>query len=389
MSEIEDARNDAVSLLRTLVRFPSITGGEAEIGAFVAGYCRDMGLVVEIVEAEPGRPNVIATWESGRPGPTLLLNDHLDIVPPGPLENWRYPPFDAIVADGHVHGRGTIDTKSGLTTLLIAVRAARAIGLPIAGKLVAIFTCDEETGGKLGMQLLARNGYLKADLAVVAEPTTLRIEIATKARIGLEITTVGKATHGARPWLGHNAIGDMARIVAGLQDLADRLGHRHHPRMGRPSLNVGTIEGGTVPNMVPNWCRIGVDRRLIPGETKEQAIAEIEGVIEGLRGQYPKLDAAVAELIWWPGYMLDEGEPIVTIAAGAFEKVVGRRPEIGVKDAGTDASWIRSLAGIPVVMFSPGNGLSAMNANESVSIDDVVLAAKVIGQIIADVLVKQ
>ena len=106
--------------------------------------------------------------DSGRPGPSLLLNDHLDIVPPGPLENWRYPPFDAVVADGHVHGRGTIDTKSGLTTLLIAVRAARAIQLPISGKLIAIFTCDEETGGKLGMQHLGNNGYLKADLAVVA-----------------------------------------------------------------------------------------------------------------------------------------------------------------------------------------------------------------------------
>jgi acetylornithine deacetylase/succinyl-diaminopimelate desuccinylase-like protein len=108
MSEIENARDDAINLLRTLVRFPSITGSEAEIGAFVARYCRDIGLAVEIVEAEPGRPNIIATWNSGRPGPTLLLNDHLDIVPPGPLENWHYPPFDAVVADGLVHGRGTI-----------------------------------------------------------------------------------------------------------------------------------------------------------------------------------------------------------------------------------------------------------------------------------------
>jgi acetylornithine deacetylase/succinyl-diaminopimelate desuccinylase family protein len=388
IAQIERTRDDAVKLLQTLVRFPSITGSEAEIGAFVAGYCRDIGLLVEIVEAEPGRPNIIATWDSGRPGPTLLLNDHLDIVPPGPIEHWRYPPFDGVVADGRVHGRGTIDTKSGLTTLLIAIGAARAIGLPIAGKLVAIFTCDEETGGKLGMQHLGRNGYLKADLAVVAEPTTMRVEIATKARIGLEITTSGVATHGARPWLGHNAISDMARIVTGLEDLAERLGERRHPRMGRPSLNVGTIDGGTVPNMVPNQCRIGVDRRLLPDETKEQAIGEIAAVIDEIRSRHPKLDATLAERIWWPGYMLEENAPIVAIAANAFEKVLGHRPEIGVKDAGTDASWIHSLAGIPVIMFSPGNGPEAMNANESVSIDDMVTATKVIGQIIVDLLVK-
>ena len=387
MTAIENAQDDAVRLLQTLVRFPSITGTETQIGAFVAEYCRNLDLAVEIVEAEPGRPNVIATWDSGRSGPTLLLNDHLDIVPPGPPENWRYPPFEAMVADGQVHGRGTIDTKSGLTTLLIAIRAARTIRLPITGKLVAIFTCDEETGGKLGMQHLGNNGYLKADLAVVAEPTTMRIEIATKARIGLEITTAGVATHGARPWLGHNAIGDMARIVAGLEGLAETLSARSHPRMGRPSLNVGIIEGGTVPNMVPNWCRIGVDRRLIPTESKAQAIAEISDVIDRLRAAHPKLDATVVERIWWPGYMLDENESIVTIAAGAFEKVVGRKPEIGVKDAGTDASWIHGLAGIPVIMFSPGNGLNAMNANESVSIADMMTATKVIGQIIVDVLV--
>ncbi len=386
MPLIESSRNQAVALLQSLVRFPSITGEEREIGAFVAAYCREMGFSVEVVEAEPGRPNVIATWSSGRNGPTLLLNDHLDIVPPGPLESWTYPPFAAEIANGRVYGRGTIDTKSGLTTLLIAARCARALDLPKVGRLVMIFTCDEETGGSLGMQHLGRNGYLKADMALVAEPTTMRIEIATKGRLGVEITTAGVSTHGARPWLGYNAIDDMAEIVVELRALAGRLDDRRHPRMGRCSLNVGTIEGGIVPNMVPSWSRIGVDRRLIPGETKEQVIGELTDVIESVRRRRPKLAASISERIWWPGYMLDDDEAIVGIAARAFTKVVGKPPEIGVKDAGTDASWIHNLAGIPVIMFSPGDGLSAMNANESVSIDDMLTATKVVGQIIADVL---
>jgi succinyl-diaminopimelate desuccinylase len=335
---------------------------------------------VKIIEAQPGRPNVIATWDSGRAGPTLLLNDHLDIVPPGPLENWTYPPFDAVLANGRVHGRGTIDTKSGLTTLLVAATAAREIGLAITGKLVLIFTCDEETGGRLGMQHLGNNGYLQADMAVVAEPTTMQIEIATKGRLGVEIATSGVATHGARPWLGHNAIDDMAEIMLELRSLAEQLNERRHAVMGPPSLNVGTIAGGTVPNMVPNW------RRLVPGETRDQARAEIDAAIAAARQRCPKLSATVTENVWWPGYLIDEDEAIVTIASRAFETVVGRKPKIGVKDAGTDASWIYNLAGIPVVMFSPGDGLSAMNANESVSVSDVITATKVIGQIIADAL---
>ncbi|MFA6180416.1 MAG: M20 family metallopeptidase [Candidatus Methylopumilus sp.] len=387
MLEIEGSRDEAVVVLQTLVRFPSITGDEAAIGAFVADYCRALGLAVEIVEAKPGRPNVIATWDSGLEGPTLLLNDHLDIVPPGPLSAWTYPPFDAVVVEDRVYGRGTIDTKSGLTTLLIAVRAARSIRLPIRGKLVMIFTCDEETGGRLGMQHLGRNGYLNADMAVVAEPTSMRIEIATKGRLSFEIETSGTATHGARPWLGHNAINDMSRIVLALEQLGHDLASRPHARMGRPSLNVGTMQGGTVPNMVPNWCRVEVDRRLVPGETREQVIQQVQSEIDALRARHPYLKASIVEKIWWPGYMLDESEPIIDIAARAFEQVVGCRPEIGVKDAGTDASWIHNLAGIPVIMFSPGDGPSAMNADENVSITDMMTATKVIGQIIADVLV--
>ncbi len=388
INEIEGSRDEAVAVLQTLVRFPSITGDEAAIGAFVGRYCGDLGLKVEVVEAEPGRPNVIATWDSGREGPTLLLNDHLDIVPPGPLAAWTHPPFDAVVVDDRVYGRGTIDTKSGLTTLLLAVRAARRVDLPIVGKLVLIFTCDEETGGRLGMQYLGHHGYLKADMAVVAEPTTMRIEIATKGRLGFDIETVGTATHGARPWLGHNAINDMSRIVLALEQLADRLALQSHARMGRPSLNVGTMHGGTVPNMVPNWCRIEVDRRLVPGETREQAVQQVQAEIDALRERHPDLSASIIERIWWPGYMLDDSEPIIAIAAHAFEKVVGRKPEIGVKDAGTDASWIHNLAGIPVVMFSPGEGAKAMNADESVSIGDMMTATKVIGQIVADTLTR-
>jgi succinyl-diaminopimelate desuccinylase len=386
MLEIERSRNEAVALLQALVRFPSITGDEAAIGAFVANYCRDLGLAVEVVEPEPGRPNIIATWDTGRDGPTLLLNDHLDIVPPGPLDAWTYPPFEATIVDDCVYGRGTIDTKSGLTTLLIAVRAIRRIPLPLIGKLVMIFTCDEETGGRLGMQYLGQQDYLKADMAIVAEPTGMRIETATKGRLSFEIQTSGTATHGARPWLGHNAINDMSRIVLSLEALAEDIGSRPHQRMGRPSLNVGAIQGGTVPNMVPNWCRIEVDRRLVPGETREQVIQQVQSAIDELMKSHPALRASIIEKIWWPGYELKEGESIVAIASSAFETVTGRKPEHGVKDAGTDASWIYNLAGIPVIMFSPGDGLRAMNANENVSIADMMTATKVIGQIIADVL---
>ena len=388
LETIEGMRDDIVATLQALVRIPSITGDEAKVGAFVADFCRELGLEVEIVETEADRPNVIARWEGTGPGPTLLLNDHLDIVPPGPLEYWTHHPFDADIENGRVYGRGTIDTKSGLTTILMATKAARKIGLPISGKLTLIFSCDEEVGGAKGMQYLGRSGYLKADMAVVTEPTTMQVEIGTKGRLNLQITTRGVATHGARPWLGHNAIEDMVDVINELRVLGEEIQTRKHPLLGMATLCIGRIDGGTVPNMVPNKCMLGLNRRVLPTEDPDEAEAEIQAILDGLKNEKPGFDASMERIVWWPGYVIREVEPIVRVACDSFEKVVGHRPKVAGKDAQTDAPWINVLGGIPVIMFSPGNGLEAMNADENVGIDDLVTATKVIGQIVHDVLVK-
>lgn len=380
-------RDEIVTTLQTLVRTPSITGDEAEVGKFVARFCESLGFEVQVVEAEPGRPNIIATWRGTEPGPTLLLNDHLDIVPPGPLEHWTYPPFNADIDNGRVYGRGTIDTKSGLTTILMAAKAARQLELPIRGELVLIFSCDEEVGGGKGMQHLANNGYVNADMAVVAEPTSMQVEIGTKGRLHLEITTRGTATHGARPWLGHNAIDDMADVIVELRSLAEEIQSDASSLFGNRSLCVGTIEGGVIPNMVPSKCIAGLDHRILPGDDPDAAESRIWDILEELTRRKSGFDASLERLLWWPGYAMNEDDPVVRLASDAFHKVTGAPPTIAGKDAGTDASWINVLAGVPVVMFSPGDGMQAMNADESVDIEDLVTATEVMGQIVYDALV--
>ena len=384
---VDDLADETVAVLQDLVRISSLTGDEAEIGAYVAERCRAMGLDVEIIEAQPDRPNVVATWDSGAPGPALMLNDHLDMFPPGPPDDWTHPPLGAEIADGRVYGRGTIDTKSGLTTILMATQALKASGLPMHGKLELVFSCDEEIASVLGIQHLAKIGRLKADMAIVTEPTTLQVEIATKGRLEVVITTRGTATHGSRPWLGHNAVDDMADVVVALRALAGELAARSHPALGAPSLNVGVIEGGTVSNMVPDQCRIVVDRRVLPDESRDQAMAEIQAIVDGVAAARPGFSASVEEVSWRPGYILDEDEPVIEVVCRAFEAVVGQRPRVTVKDAGTDAPFIYTMAGIPVVMFSPGDGLAAGTVDESVAIDDLITATKVIAQVLFDVLV--
>jgi acetylornithine deacetylase/succinyl-diaminopimelate desuccinylase family protein len=383
---VQQSSERLVSLLQQLVRIRSVTGEEARIGAFVADFCRRTGFDVEVIEAEPGRPNVLATWDSGRPGAHLLLNDHLDTIPPGPLEYWKYPPFAAELHDGRVYGRGTIDTKSGLSTLLITGALFKELDIQIAGKLSLLFTCDEEVGGAKGIQHVAAIGKLQGDLALVAEPTTLQVEIATKGRLNVGITTRGVSTHGARPWLGHNAIEDMVDIITALRALDADLARRVDALLGRSSMNVGLIAGGTVPNMVPNRCDIEVDRRLIPGETPDGALREIEEIVRMVGKQNPKLQASVSRLLWWPGYAISANEAVVGHLTSAYQRITGKEAVVCGKDAGTDASWINTLAGIPVVMFSPGNGKEAMNANESVAVDDLLTAARVVASFAFDVL---
>ena len=221
---------------------------------------------------------------------------------------------------------------------------------------------------------------------MVAEPTTMRIEIATKSRLAVQITTHGKATHGARPWLGHNAILDMTRVIDQLLKLNGQIEQRKHELLGPSSLNIGTISGGIISNIVPDKCLLEIDRRLVPEETKEVAYGEISEIVGRLNAQVPEFNGTVEERQWWPGYIIQEEEPVIDAAKRAFRAAIGSEPVVAGKDASTDASWINILAGVPVIMFSPGEGARAGNVNESVRIRDLVDGTRVVAQFVREVL---
>lgn len=380
---VEGDRSEIVKTLQDLVKIPSLTGEEKEIGAYIANFCESIGLDVEVIEAEPGRPNVVARWDTGLPGPTLLLQDHLDTFPPGDIDRWKYHPYAATVEGEHMYGRGTVDTKSGVTTILRSVKAIKDLGLPLCGKLLVVFSCDEETGGsELGLKHLIDQDVIQADLALVAEPTTMKIEVGTKSRLLVHITTRGIATHGARPWLGRNAILDMVKVIQQLEKLDQDIQARTHPDFGPSSMNIGRIEGGTIPNIIPDVCTIQVDRRLLPSETRESACQEIQDILDRLSDNGDILEPEFEVKQWWPGYHLDAEEPVIALLSNAYRSALGDEPVLDVKDAATEASWINLLAGVPVAMFSPGDGERAGNIDESVRIDDLVNATKVVSQFI-------
>ena len=360
---------DAVVLARALIATPSVnpalepTGsGEAEIAALTAGWLRSWGFDVELVEAPPGRPSVLARHGDGD-GPTLILNGHLDTVG---VEEMVIDPFDPVVRDGRLLGRGSADMKGGVAAALAAARDATRDGY--RGTLIVALTADEEVAG-LGARRLVENG-LMADGAVVCEPTSLDVMPAHKGFTWIELTFRGRAAHGSRPERGVDAIRHAGLFLARLGDLESALAERTpHPLLGSGSVHAGTVRGGTAPSVYPAACTLTLERRTLPGETGDTFRAEVELVLETLRSEVPTLDASLDVTLHRPGSEIAAEHRLVAAVTDAARSA-GLRPAT----AGMSA-WVEAVtfteAGIPALCFGPGSIGDAHSTDESVAVAEI------------------
>lgn len=374
----------ATDLLRSMIRAASVNppGGERECAEVIYNKLAGLGLEVDYVEKESGRTNVVARLRGTRGKPVLLYNGHMDVVPPG--NGWNRDPFGGEIIGGKLYGRGAADMKSGIASMVAAVEAIVKSGSKLGGDLVLTAVADEETGSLRGTRHLIEEG-LKADMAVVSEPTDLRVEIANKGILWAEITTRGRGSHASRPHLGVNAIDKMHAIIEAIHNI--RLeGWNELFDVPPPVLSVTTIQGGTKINVIPDLCKIEVDRRLLPGESPEAALSQIKAAIEGVKMRDPQIETEVKVLDEWPPMQVSPEEPIVKSLVGVVEKLTGERPKLFGKAAGTDASWLVRDAGIPTVLFGPGDPRLSHTPDENVSLDKVAEAAKVFTVLAADVL---
>jgi len=234
--------------------------------------------------------------------------------------------------------------------------------------------CDEEVGSRLGTRYLLKQGLIRGDFGIVCEPTGNRIECAAKGVLHVEITTRGRMAHGGKPWAGVNAIAHMSGVIDALGQYGTKLAQRRHPLVGAPSVTIGTIQGGTVPNMVASDCRLVLDRRILPGEDSASAIAEIEALVAGLSRADPQFKGSTRILLNWPSVEVTPDNAVIAALSNAITEVMGRKPEIGGKDGGTDAAWIFKETGIPMIHFSPGESHFVLAADERVQIDAYVAA---------------
>ncbi|TDF94784.1 M20 family metallopeptidase [Paenibacillus piri] len=347
---------------------PNPPGEVAVVADWVAGWAEKFGAVVERQTVEPGKDNVIVTLDFG-PGPCLVFNTHMDVNDPAG-QIWSHPPFQPRLEGGRLYGVGSCDAKGSLVAMLAALEKVADRPAGLRGKLVLTAVMGEEAGG-IGSLHLVQQG-LKADGAVVGEPTGLEVAIAHKGTYMRKLRFRGKAAHSGRPELGINAIVHAARFIVEYDKLNESLSQHAHPQLGPASSAVTIIKGGTRQNTIPNQTEMIIDRRLIPGQTHEDADRELETILTALKKEIPELEIDPVEIVvaTIPSETR-EAETIVGVALEAAGHVTGipQQPQ-GFK-AGCDMSKLVTIAGIPTVVLGPGNLEQAHAPDEFVDISQV------------------
>ena len=351
-------------LLRELIAIPSVNpaflppgdpyAGEKRLGGFVASIARRAGLDVKFQTVHPDRANVIVRLSPrGKVKHRVALVPHLDTVGgpevPGKL-------FSPRIEKGRLYGRGACDTKGSIAVMLSALVQMR----PRLHTEITLAALIDEEYLQAGSRALAAATDFRADLAIIGEPTRLKVVTAHKGAVWLHVETHGRAAHGARPELGDNAVYEMAKIVTILEtEYPKRYLRQRHPLLGKPTLSVGSIRGGSQPNIVPAHCIISVDRRTIPGETDQTVITGLRSLLRE-RG----VSASVTKIHGVPCPALDTS-PRLPLVRG-FLRAAHQAQPAGVVFFSYAA--ILASGGIPSVLFGPGDIAQAHTADEWVPV---------------------
>ncbi len=359
----------AVELLERLIAIDSVNptlvpgaAGEDEIGYAVADWLERRGVEVEVERLAPGRVNVVGRVRGCGGGRSLLLNGHLDTVSVGGRDAGLVPRRE----DGRLYGRGSYDMKGGLAAVMLA--AAEIVDMELAGDVIVAAVADEEALS-IGSARIAQT--IAADAAIVTEPTEMRIAIAHRGFVWLELEMHGRAAHGSRYDLGIDAIAAMGPVLVGIGALDERLraGGASHPLLGRASLHASLIEGGRDLATYPERCLVQVERRTLPGESAESVEREMRALAPA---------ASVRTVLAREPLETRADAPIVAVLRACAGEVLGGMPELVGAPFWTDAALF-AAAGIPAVVFGPG-GDGAHADSEWVRMADVEHTATILAR---------
>ena len=376
--------NEVVKFAQAIIRQPSVTGQEGELGRFLARRLEEFGLRVELQEVAAERYNVLAVLPGDDPALGLLFHAHMDTVPFGEM----IAPLSAEVMDDHIWGRGSVDQKGGLAAAVMALAAIARSGRRLRSSLGLALVVDEESEHRGSMALVERmarseTGHNKARQAVVTEPSGLRLVIGCKGTLPFQIRVRGKAAHGARPWLGVNAIHQAMRVVVTLEEL-------DYPECTIPgygpvrgSLNLGVIQGGRAYNIVPDECLLWFDRRVVPGEDQESVLGVVQAVLGRLGEADPPVESSLTiarpDWAWEPirerglrPAVTPDDAPIRDMVARHHADVLGSPVEVYFTDGYNEMDFLINDLDIPTVQYGPGDSRLCHTDEERLSVPQLL-----------------
>ena len=382
-------KKELVDLTIRLVQIPTENppGNEKVAAQFLKPLLSKTGFKIKTVLSPEGRWNLLAEKRWGRGGRRLIFNGHLDVVPAGNPSQWKYPPFQGKLYKGKIYGRGSSDMKSGIASFIHALSTIERSKIPLhQGAVILHLVSDEESHGHQGMEFLTQREGIQGDAALVGEPTDLQPVIAQKGALWLRIFTIGRSAHGSKPHLGINAVEKMMKLIERLHFIPLE---KEHPLLGKPTLSIGTIQGGTKVNIVPEGCEIEVDRRMLPGEKKEEVLGEIKKILDSLQLQDSFFQYRMEEIDFAQPSAVDPDEEIVKIGVEAIQNVMGRKPMLRGFSGFTDSRFYVNQCHIPTLIFGPGGVDQSHTMDESVAVDALVHAAHIYAMILVDYLSKR
>ncbi|HEX6547342.1 MAG TPA: M20 family metallopeptidase [Candidatus Dormibacteraeota bacterium] len=361
-------RDQLIRFLQDLVRVPT----EVMAAEVVVAQMRAWGWEPDVWEVEPGRPNVVATIDSGAAGRGLLFEGHLDVVTSGDPSRWTHPPFGADIVDGRLYGRGSADMKSGVAAMLFAARALEAAG-GFRGRAVVAALVDEE-GMMIGAKdFVARGRAQGLDAAIVCEPEEREVCIAQKGAIRVHVTSWGRMAHGAMPEHGLNPIPPLTTFLHRVADLQAELQatNGEHPLLGRDYLTP-TVLVANLPanlNVIPDRAFAWLDVRTTPATNHAWLLGRLRELLA------PGLELEVIDDR--PPTETPRDHPVVQAVLEAHEAVYGEAPAIGGVPGSTDGTILWRDARLPIVTYGPGGKWIAHQYDEYVEVEEVVRAAEV------------
>jgi putative selenium metabolism hydrolase len=369
-----------VRFMRELCAIPSVMGRIGDVGKRVIEEMRLLGFADSRFDR---MGNVIGRMGHGRK--ILLYDSHIDTVDVGDRSAWGWDPFQGKVENGILYARGAGDEKQSTPGMLHGIALARELGLLDEFTVYYFGNMEEDCDGLACQALVEREG-LKPDLVVVGEPTEMNVYRGHKGRVELKVVAKGRSIHAASNQLGDNAIYKLLPTIAGIEQLNDRLAV--DPFLGQGRITVSKIECQTPSiNAVPDECTITIDRRLTFGETKEEAISQVQALIspkdrgairvEMLHYDTPSYTGFVYPVEkYFPAWALSEDHPFVQAGLKTAQMLWGGAPKSGKLNFSTNGTYWMGKAGIPTIIFAAGNETTAHGVLDQVPLADLVRATE-------------